>query len=255
MTPCACVTITFFKQNQYYTTKHCMEAELEDNLMWITQYENVVRPCLRMDPSDPLNPGLAVDNVAEMLRALYAWFNLVRWTIYALPQVYRAALLGNFSTLITKLNEWIALLTSYRPSGYNQGPLPAGLLYPTPLSIGLTMAQLSRAIFSSVVLPSDDCSICPLPFLDFTSSLPKPNSVCAFEQMLPNYLGLIGSKVTEFAQAFTPCEEPEPPVNFNDLANDLRNAGQEMFKAALSGGDKKRSRGADDEAPNKKQKA
>lgn len=226
---CTCVTLTFLKEHEIYSQEHSISVELEDNLLWIPDFVPCCMPCLKYDPvsvydsfanflcactcaagmSIPFK-GLPVhavpawkellplvENIGELLSALQCWFNLITWFMNALPAVYRSSFYSNVTELMTHLNEWVALLSAPQPIAAQCNGVP---LF-TPLSIGATLAQLSRISVTTLAKPSIESSVRPIPFFDYIASIPHPHNSRAFAQSVPNYLALIGCKATQYFTA------------------------------------------------------
>jgi hypothetical protein len=226
--PCVCVDIEFLKEAERYTQVHHINVKLEDSLNWIPDFMPCCTPCLSFLPSPVMETfsnflsqvsvggvaanigsvlpgssnikvGKIVENIAELVVALQCWFRLIRWFTHALPAIYRSAFLSNLTVLMTRLNEWVSFLTSPQPTGAPS--LFGGPAY-SPISVGVTLTQLNRIIVTSLAVPSIEAAVRPIPFFDYISSIPHPNTTCAFEQTIPNYLALIGSKVTQCYRAY-----------------------------------------------------
>lgn len=205
LAPGDCVSIVFGKQVEVYTQPHLIDTRLEDSLSWVSQFKPILGPCLRyISPITNLcngNAGLIVDDIMEIMRALNAHFHMMHYFLTACPQVYRQCFLSNQLAMLTHLKELLALVIIPKPSGNIAFP-PLSNLIPTPLSTALTFSQLSRTIVSFMAIPAQECCIRPITFIDYTMSLPTPNTVCAFEQLIPNFLGLLGAELTDFIRAF-----------------------------------------------------
>lgn len=212
---CTCVDITFSKESELYTQPHVISVRLEDNLMWIGDFLPMVGPSLHLDVAaislSNIQFNSDVSSLVQLMQAINTHFNMVRWFVTAMPQVYRASFYSNQENMMTRLNEWIAVLMS--PKALSCGM--DGAVVPTPLSINLTMSQLSRALVSWIAVPSLEPCVVPVTFYDYIGSVPSPNSACAFEQTIPNYLGMIGHQIADYLQAGctpTPTGGPLPPV-------------------------------------------
>ena len=208
------VRVTFRKQAQKWNFEHYINVCLESSIAFVPTFRPCCLPCLSSElPAicwgtgpgtiPPVITGELVQQVANLLHLLSCWFGLLRWTSNTLSQVYRACLFGNMEMLMTRMNEMIGALTQLKPAGandpttlpfpFNTLPAELALAVPTPVSIGLTMTQISRTVVSAVAIPSMKCAVQPVTFYDYLASIPHPNSACCFEKTVPSYLKLFGS--------------------------------------------------------------
>jgi hypothetical protein len=161
-----------------------------------------------------------------------------------MPQVYRATFYCNFSIFITQLSEWINILVMPMPAGYDPECGPGGATrgvsdkfgalttalrlkgidpqmleaiwvrcIPTPLSVGLTLTSISRACVSVVAIPSEKSAVKPIPFYDFISCFAHPSNSCAFDQIVPNFMAMAGTKLAQYSAAGLPAPAVVPAAS------------------------------------------
>ena len=247
---CTCVTIRFRKKSELYTEEHCLEVKTDDSLDWISSFVPCCKPCLDYCPekclADPtLCKGDLLMNMVSVLKAVNCWVSLIRWFTRTMPQVYRANFFGNFNHFMTRLNEWINLLVMPFPAGDQTAMAGKGdtallqlssalkaaipgfpdlaCIYKgvraTPMSKGLALTALSRAMVTMVADSSVRAAVKPLPFFDFVASFAHPSDACAFDQLVPNYLAMAGSKISQYATALAPCAVVTPGLAYVPGAN------------------------------------
>ena len=228
------VRVTFKKQSQRYNFEHNVNVCLVSSIAFVPTFRPCCVPCLSSEIPGlcwgnggsivPVTEtqGEVVQQAANLLHLLSCWFGLLRWTSNTLSQVYRACLFSNMELIMTRLNEMMSVFIQYKPAGannpavlpfpFNSLPPELALAVPTPVSMKLVMAQISRTVISAIAIPSMKCAVQPITFYDYTASIPHPNSACSFEKTVPLYLKGIGSVLNAWTEAYTPIVPVPPPV-------------------------------------------